>query len=77
MSCANGSSRWSVKERTVNIKERIMATLQYRGVEFDSGNAVEATSIIAQYRGTSYNTEDVEKVQKHFEGKYRGVNWTK
>ena len=54
-----------------------MATLQYRGVEFDSENAVEATSIIAQYRGTSYNTEDVEKVQKHFEGKYRGVNWTK
>ena len=54
-----------------------MATLQYRGVEFDSGSAVEATSIIAQYRGASYNTEDVEKVQKHFEGKYRGVNWTK
>jgi hypothetical protein len=66
-----------VKERTVNIKEITMATLQYRGVEFDSGSAVEATSIVAQYRGASYNTEDVEKVQKHCEGKYRGVNWTK
>ena len=57
-------------------KGRIMATLQYRGVEFDSGNAVEATSIIFSTE-VQYNTEDVEKVQKHFEGKYRGVNWTK
>ena len=54
-----------------------MATLQYRGAEFESGRAVEKKSHIVQYRGTSYNTEDVEKVQKHFEGKYRGVNWTK
>ncbi|MFL2859164.1 MAG: DUF4278 domain-containing protein [Pontiellaceae bacterium] len=52
-----------------------MATLQYRGVEFNSDSAVNEISHIVQYRGTTYNTEDVEKAQVAHEGNYRGVNW--
>ena len=54
-----------------------MANLQYRGVELNSDSAVNEISHIVQYRGTSYNTEDVEKAQKAHEGNYRGVNWAK
>lgn len=54
-----------------------MANLQYRGVELNSDSAVNETSHIVQYRGTSYNTEDVEKAQKAHEGNYRGVIWVK
>lgn len=53
-----------------------MANLQYRGVKFDSEGTVKKASHIVQYRGSSYNTEDVEKVQSAHEGNYRGVKWT-
>ena len=58
-------------------KDKAMADLQYRGVELSSDSAVNEISHIVQYRGTSYNTEDVEKAQKAHEGNYRGINWAK
>ncbi len=52
-----------------------MATLQYRGAKFESGRTVECKSHIVQYRGTSYDTSNVEKAPKLHHGSYRGVTW--
>ncbi len=52
-----------------------MATLQYRGAEFESGRAVEKKSHIVQYRGTSYDTSKVEKAPEVHTGSYRGASW--
>ena len=68
-------AEWSVKERTVNRMENNMATLQYRGAEFESGRTVETTSHIVQYRGTSYDTSNVEKAPEVHSGSYRGASW--
>ena len=68
-------AEWSAKERTVNRMENNMATLQYRGAKFESGRTVERTSHIVQYRGTSYDTSNVEKAPEVHSGSYRGASW--
>ena len=68
-------AEWSAKERTVKRMEKNMATLQYRGAEFESGRAVEKESHIVQYRGTSYDTSKVEKAPEVHTGSYRGASW--
>ncbi len=52
-----------------------MATLQYRGAKFESGRTVERTPHIVQYRGTSYDTSNVEKAPEVHSGSYRGASW--
>jgi len=51
-----------------------MATLQYRGAKVISEEAMKKNHI-ASYRGTTYNTEDVEVQPKVTSGNYRGSYW--
>ena len=51
-----------------------MANLQYRGAEVVQKEAMRHDHI-ASYRGTTYNTKDVEAAPIATSGSYRGSNW--
>tara|TARA_B100000927_G_scaffold291165_1_gene292172 strand:+ start:513 stop:719 length:207 start_codon:yes stop_codon:yes gene_type:complete len=54
-----------VKERTVNIKEITMATLQYRGSEVVASEKAVVKPNIASYRGFTYDPSETHYHAKH------------
>lgn len=52
-----------------------MAKLLYRGAEVVQKEAMKSHDHIASYRGTTYNTKDVEAAPKATSGSYRGSSW--
>ena len=63
---------WEGTHRNWRIK---MANLLYRGAEVVHKEAVKSNDHIASYRGTTYNTKDVEAAPKATSGNYRGSSW--
>lgn len=51
-----------------------MVNLQYRGAEVVREDAVKQDHI-ASYRGTTYNTKDIEAMPVTKSGSYRGSSW--
>jgi predicted phage gp36 major capsid-like protein len=51
-----------------------MVNLQYRGAKVVQEDAVKQDHI-ASWRGTTYNTKDVEAAPKATSGSYRGSTW--
>ena len=51
-----------------------MANLQYRGAEVVQEEAMRQDHI-ASYRGSTYNTKDIEAKPAATSGNYRGSSW--
>ena len=51
-----------------------MANLQYRGAKVVQQDAVKHDHI-ASWRGTTYDTSEIEAAPKAQSGSYRGANW--